>query len=801
MGDLSKKQLSERDICTKFITPALVTSGWNIDTQVREEVSFTDGRIYVRGKIHKRGKQKRADYILYYKPNIPIAIIEAKDNNHTIGAGMQQALGYADAKTLDIPFVFSSNGDGFLFHDKTVKLGDIEIKLGLNEFPSPEQLWQKYKAFKGITDDIAPVVAQDYFSDGSNRSPRYYQQNAINRTVEAIARNEDNNRHLLVMATGTGKTYTAFQIIYRLWKSGLKKRILFLADRTALIDQTVRNDFRHFKEAMTVIKHKQIDTAYNIYLALYQGLSDNNADADAYKQFSPEFFDLVIVDECHRGSAREDSKWREILQYFKGATHIGLTATPKETKEVSSSEYFGDALYTYSLKQGIDDGFLAPYKVIKVTLDIDAEGWRPPAGFKDKDGKPVEDRIYNRSDFDRNLIVEGRRKLVAQKITEFLKGSDRFSKTIVFCVDIEHAEGMRKELANANADLVADNSKYVMQITGDNKEGKDQLDAFISPTETYPVIATTSKLMTTGVDAQTCKLIVLDSNIASASEFKQIIGRGTRINEDFKKFYFTIMDFRNVTALFADKDFDGDPVRVKEVGEGDDISDAENETDDTPITDDLTGDEIDFPEPEKPNVTIGDTFEPTGRRRKVTVNGVEVLVIKERVQYLGDDGKIITESLRDYTRKNIRASYASLDSFLTTWKSSDKKRAIVDELEQHGVIFAALNEEIGSAFDPFDLICHIAYEQKPLTRKERAEQVKKRDYFTKYGDLARKVIAALLDKYADDGGLDFENPEIIRLDPINRLGSAKEIFQAFGGKAAYDEAIHALANEIYSLAA
>ena len=797
---MNKKALTERDICTKFITPNLVAAGWNIDTQVREEVGFTDGRIYVRGKIHQRGKQKRADYILYYKPNIPIAIIEAKDNNHTVNAGIQQALGYADAKTLDIPFVFSSNGDAFLFHDKTAKSGNIETELPLNAFPSPEQLWGKYKAFKGITENIAPVVAQDYFSDGSTRSPRYYQQIAINRTIEAIARNEGDNRHLLVMATGTGKTYTAFQIIYRLWKSGLKKRILFLADRTALIDQTVRNDFRHFKEAMTVIKHKQIDTAYNIYLALYQGLSDKNADADAYKQFSPTFFDLVIVDECHRGSARDNSKWREILDYFKGATHIGLTATPKETKEVSSSEYFGDALYTYSLKQGIDDGFLAPYKVIKVTLDIDAEGWRPPAGFKDKDGKLVEDRLYNRSDFDRNLVVEERRQLVAQKITEFLKGSDRFSKTIVFCVDIEHAEGMRKELANANADLVADNSKYVMQITGDNQEGKNHLDAFISPTELYPVIATTSKLMTTGVDAQTCKLIVLDSNIGSPSEFKQIIGRGTRINEDFKKFYFTIMDFRNVTALFADKDFDGDPVRVKEVGEEDDISDAENETDNTTITDDLTGDEVVFPEPEKPDVTI-DVFPPETRRRKVTINGVEVTVIKERVQYLGDDGKIITESLRDYTRKNIRASYASLDSFLTSWKLSDKKRAIVEELEQHGVIFAALNEEIGSAFDPFDLICHIAYEQKPLTRKERAEQVKKRDYFTKYGDLARKVIAALLDKYADDGGLDFENPEIIRLDPLNRLGSPVEIIRAFGGKEAYDAAIHALANEIYSLAA
>jgi type I restriction enzyme R subunit len=799
---MNKKALSERDICTKFITPNLVAAGWNIDTQIREEVGFTDGRIYVRGKVHRRGKQKRADYILYYKPNIPIAIIEAKDNNHTVSAGMQQALGYADAKTLDLPFVFSSNGDAFLFHDKTVKSGNIETEIPINAFPSPEQLWQKYKAFKGITDEVESVVAQDYYSDGSNRSPRYYQQIAINRTVEAIARKDGDNRHLLVMATGTGKTYTAFQIIYRLWKSGLKKRILFLADRTALIDQTVRGDFRHFKEAVTVIKHKQIDTAYNIYLALYQGLSDNNADADAYKQFSREFFDLVIVDECHRGSARDNSKWREILDYFSGATHIGLTATPKETKEVSSSEYFGDPLYTYSLKQGIDDGFLAPYKVIKVTLDIDAEGWRPPKDFKDKEGKPVEDRIYNRSDFDRNLIVEERRQLVAQKITEFLKGSDRFSKTIVFCVDIEHAEGMRKELANANADLVAANSKYVMQITGDNKEGKDQLDAFISPTETYPVIATTSKLMTTGVDAQTCRLIVLDSNIGSMTEFKQIIGRGTRINEDFKKFYFTIMDFRNVTALFADKEFDGDPVRVKDVGEHDDISNAENETDETPVTDELTGDEVDFPEPEKPDISI--LSEDPAKyhfRRKVTVNGVEVLIIKERVQYLGEDGKIITESLRDYTRKNIRASYASLDSFLSSWKAADKKRAIVEELEQHGVIFAALQEEIGSAFDPFDLICHIAYEQKPLTRRERAESVKKRDYFTKYGDLARKVITALLDKYADDGGLDFENPEIIRLDPLNRLGSPVEIIRAFGGKAAYDKAIRTLANEIYSLAA
>jgi type I restriction enzyme R subunit len=796
---MDKKSLSERDICTKFITPSIVAAGWDVDTQIREEVGFTDGRIYVRGKIHTRGSQKRADYILYYKPNIPIAIIEAKDNNYSVDAGMQQALGYA--KPLDVPFVFSSNGDGFLFHDKTITSGAIERNLPLSAFPSPEELWQKYKAHKGLSDKIDPIVAQEYFSDGSDRKPRYYQQIAINRTVEAIAKHEGNDRHLLVMATGTGKTYTAFQIIYRLWKSGLKKRILFLADRTSLIDQTVRGDFRHFKDAMTVIKHKQIDTAYNVYLALYQGLSDSN-DTDAYKQFSPEFFDLVVVEECHRGSARENSKWREILEYFKSATHLGMTATPKETKEISSSEYFGDPLYTYSLKQGIDDGFLAPYKVIKVTLDIDAEGWRPPNGFKDKEGNLVEDRIYNRTDFDKNIIVEERRQLVARKITEFLKGSDRFSKTIVFCVDIEHAEAMRRELANANADLVSANSKYVMQITGDNKEGKDQLDAFISPSETYPVIATTSKLMTTGVDAQTCKLIVLDSNIGSMTEFKQIIGRGTRINEDFGKHYFTIMDFRNVTALFADKDFDGDPVRVKETTETEDISDTDNEIDDTPVTDDITGDVIDFPEPQKPDVSIAK--EDLGEyrpHRKVTVNGIEVTVIKERVQYLGDDGKIITESLRDYTRKNVLSTYSSLDAFLTSWKQADRKRAIVEELEQQGVIFAALNEEIGSAFDPFDLICHVAFEQKPLTRKERAEQVKKRDYFTKYGDLARKVIAALLDKYADDGMIDLENPEIIRLDPLSKLGSPMEIIRAFGGKPAYDAAIQSLTEELYRIAA
>ena len=797
---MNKKELSEQDIRTKFITPKIIAAGWDINDQLREAVTFTDGRIYVRGKISVRGDTKFADYILYYKPNIPIAVIEAKNNTFSVGAGMQQALGYA--RTLDIPFVFSSNGDAFLFHDNTVTSGDAQTELPLNQFPSPETLWNKYRAYKNISDEAEAVVSQDYFTDDSERSPRYYQQIAINRTVETIAKNEGNNRHLLVMATGTGKTYAAFQIIYRLWKSGQKKRILFLADRTSLIDQTVRNDFRHFGEAMTIVKNRQIDKAYNIYLALYQGLSDTTEE-DTYKQFSPTFFDLVIVDECHRGSAREDSKWREILEYFHDATHIGLTATPKETKDISSSEYFGEPLYSYSLKEGINDGFLAPYKVIKVTLDVDNNGWRPPPGYEDKNGDVVEDRIYNLTDFDRKLVIEERRRLVAQKVTEFLKGSDRFSKTIVFCVDIEHAEGMYKEFVNTNADLMSKDSRYVMQITGDNLEGKRHLDAFISPTERYPVIATTSKLMTTGVDAQTCKLIVLDSNIGSMTEFKQIIGRGTRINEEHDKHYFTIMDFRNVTALFTDAAFDGDPIRVKNVSEHDDISDTDNERDIDQITDNLTGKPIDFPypQPQVPDISIIDSnLDEVNIRKKVFVNGVEVTIINERVQYLDENNQMISESLHDYTRKNVHANYASLDSFLTSWKGADKKQVIVDQLQSSGVIFSELNETIGRGFDPFDLICHVAFEQKPLTRKERADNVRRRDYFTQYGDLARKVLDSLLDKYADDGLLDLENPAVITLDPIKRLGTAPEIIRAFGGMPSYEQAIHELTKQLYEAA-
>jgi type I restriction enzyme R subunit len=793
---MNKKSLSERDICTKFITPAIEKSGWDKLTQLLEEVSFTDGKIYVRGKLTARGARKRADYILYYKPNIPIAIIEAKDNKQSVRAGIQQALDYA--KILDIPCVFSSNGDGFIFHDRTATDGNIETELDIDSFPTPEELWQKYKKYKGIeTTEAEKVVAQEYYFDGSGRSPRYYQQIAVNRTVEAIAKGQD--RILLVMATGTGKTYTAFQIIHRLWKSGTKRRILFLADRNALIDQTRRGDFKHFKDKMTVVKHRMIDKSYEVYLALYQGLTGADEQANAYKQFSPEFFDLIVIDECHRGSAKEDSAWREILTYFKKATHIGLTATPKETNEVSNSEYFGEPLYTYSLKQGIDDGFLAPYRVVRVNLNVDAEGWRPTQGKRDKDGNEVEDRVYNRKDFDRNLVIEERTQAVARKLTEFLKGYDRFAKTIVFCTDIDHAERMRFSLYNLNADLVAQNHKYIMQITGDNDEGKRELDNFINPEEIYPVIATTSELMTTGIDAQTCKIIVLDTEIKSMTKFKQIVGRGTRINEEFGKMYFTILDFRNVTDLFADKEFDGDPIRIKPVTEDTDLSGIieEEENFETPIIDEETGEKIElkpeirYPEPQTPTSKVN---EP---RQKVYVNGVDVSVLISREMYFDNNGKPITTSLKDHTKKLIKGQYASLDDFLNRWNSLDKKEIIIKELEDQGVLVEALRDAVNHEVDLFDLICHVAFEQPPLTRKERANNVKKRDYFTKYGEQARKVLETLLDKYADEGVTNIENMDILKVKPLTDYGSPLEIIKKFGTKNKYIEAVRELEQELY----
>lgn len=789
----SKKELSERDICTKYIQPALEKAGWNPLTQIREEVSFTDGRIYVKGNLTSRGKRKRADYILYHKPNIPIAIIEAKDNKHSVKAGIQQGLVYAEI--LDIPSVYSSNGDGFYEHDRTCTDGNIERELSLGEFPSPQTLWQRYKKYKGIiTEEQERITTQDYFFDGSGRTPRYYQTCAINRTVEAIAKGQD--RILLTMATGTGKTYTAFQIIHRLWKSKTKKRILFLADRNALIDQTKRGDFRHFKDKMTVIKQKRIDKSFEIYLALYQGLTDYDEDKDAYREFSPEFFDLIVIDECHRGSAKVDSAWREILKYFKTSTHIGLTATPKETETISSTEYFGDPIYTYSLKQGIQDGFLAPYKVLRIGLNVDLEGWRPEQGKTDKQGLLVDDRIYNRKDFDESLVIDERTQTVAGKVTELLKKTNRFDKTIIFCVDIDHAQRMRAAIANENSDLMVQNSKFVMQITGDNEEGKMELDNFINPEEKYPVVATTSKLMTTGIDAQTCKLIVLDSNIGSMTEFKQIIGRGTRINEEFGKTFFTIMDFRNVTDLFADPDFDGDPVRVKEISENDEIESPEDEAD---TGDDLTGEDgediIFYPSVSPEIIAGGHIVAET--REKYYVNGVNVAVLNERIQYMDGNGKLITGSLRDYTKQKVREQYQSLDDFLNKWHQTDKKRAIIEELTEQGIIFENLKEAINKEMDVFDLICHTAFDQPPLTRAERANNVKKRDYFSKYGEQARNVLEALLEKYADKGIENIEDMKILKVNPLHQFGSPLEIVKLFGGKKQYLKALTELENEIY----
>jgi len=605
------------------------------------------------------------------------------------------------------------------------------------------------------------------------------------------------------MATGTGKTYTAFQIVHRLWKSGAKKRILFLADRTALIDQTRRGDFKHFKDKMTVVKKRQVDKSFEIYLALYQGLSGNEEEANIYKQFSPGFFDLIIIDECHRGSSKEDSNWREILKYFDQATHIGLTATPKETNEASNSEYFGNPVYTYSLRQGIDDGFLAPYRVVRVALNIDAEGWRPEQGKTDKNGDEVEDRIYNRRDFDKKLVIDERTEAVAAKLTEFLKGYDRYAKTIVLCVDIDHAERTRMALAKLNPDLMADNYKYIMQITGDNDEGKRELDNFINPEERYPVIATTSELMTTGVDAQTCKVIVLDANINSMTKFKQIIGRGTRINEEYGKLYFTILDFRNATDLFADPAFDGDPIRIKPVTEEADLGTVieEEEIITDPIIDEQTGKEIliempdiRYPEEETPEHTL---MEP---RAKVYVNGVDVSILVVRELHFDQHGRPITTSLKDYTKEIIQEQFASLDDFLTKWKSADRKEAIIAELVEQGVMVDALYEAVDKQVDLFDLICHVAYDQPPLTRKERANNVKKRNYFTKYGEQVRKVLEALLEKYADEGIENMESMEVLTIPPINEFGSLTEIIKQFGSRDQYMQAVKELENELYQTA-
>lgn len=810
---MNKRGLSERDICTKFITPALRSAGWDEMLQIREEVSFTRGRIIVRGKLVTRGRVKRADYILYYKPNIPIALIEAKDNARSVGDGIQQALGYAE--TLNIPFVFSSNGDGFVLHDRTGASNPREVTLALDAFPSPADLWARYRAWKGLDAEAEKIVLQDYYDDGSGKTPRYYQVNAVNTAIEAIAKGQD--RVLLVMATGTGKTYTAFQIIWRLWKAGRKKRILFLADRNVLIDQTMVNDFRPFGGAMAKLstnaktierqdgsseeltlaldRKRRIDTAYEVYLGLYQAITGPEERQKLYREFSPDFFDLIVIDECHRGSAAEDSAWREILEYFSSATQIGLTATPKETKYVSNIAYFGDPVFSYSLKQGISDGFLAPYKVVKVHIDRDVQGYRPEMGQLDRYGDEVEDRIYNTKDFDRTLVIDDRTKLVAQKVTRFLKESgDRYQKTIAFCVDQEHAARMRQALVNENADLVAENSRYVMRITGNDAEGQAQLGNFIDPESTWPVIVTTSRLLSTGVDAQTCRLIVLDREVGSMTEFKQIVGRGTRVHEDTRKFYFTLIDFRGATSHFADPDFDGEPVQIYEPKEDEPIDPPE-----APPTD-----EEGKPLPEAPGEgeTIIDNpglpeTPPGGPRRKIYVDGIGATIIAERVEYLDESGRLVTESLRDFTKQALRKRFASLDDFLRSWNASERKQAILDELEAEGLPLDPIVEELGKDLDPFDLICHVAFDAKPLTRRERAENVKKRDVFTKYGPQARAVLNALLAKYADEGVLNLDDANVLRIAPFSSLGTPIELVRAFGGKPGFEKAVQELQSEIY----
>ena len=805
MAELNLSNLTEADIITKCVMPAILNAGWDNTTQIRQEVKLRDGKVIVRGKVAARRTVKSADIVLYHKPGIPLAVIEAKANKHEIGKGMQQGIEYA--RLLDVPFVFATNGDGFIFRDATAAEGEcLEKQITLDDFPSPAELWQKFCLWKGYTQAQLPVITQDYYDDGSGKSPRYYQLQAINKTIEAVSNGQ--NRVLLVMATGTGKTYTAFQIIWRLWKSKNKKRILFLADRNILVDQTKNNDFQPFGTAMTKVSGRTIDPAYEIHLALYQAITGPEEDQKAFKQVAPDFFDLIVIDECHRGSASEDSAWREILDYFSSATQIGLTATPKETHEVSSTDYFGDPVYVYSLKEGIEDGFLTPYKVVRVDIDVDLQGWRPTKGQTDLNGEVIDDRIYNQKDFDRTMVIDERTELVARTITDYLKRTNPMDKTIVFCNDIDHAERMRRALVNLNPEQVKKNDKYVMKITGDDEIGKAQLDNFINPKKPYPVIATTSELMTTGVDAKTCKLVVLDQNIQSMTKFKQIIGRGTRIDERYGKLWFTILDFKKATELFADERFDGIPEKVMDTTPediADPESDFEEKLEEISEHDDEQVTGVDEPPAPPYQVTDTDDVGPLPEEdekkiRKFHVNGVAVGVIAQRVQYYDADGKLVTESFKDYTRKTLLKEYASLDDFTRKWQDADRKEAIIHELEQQGIIWEVLAEEVGKDLDPFDMLCHVVYGQPPLTRKERAENVRKRNYFTKYSEAAQAVLDNLLDKYADAGVQEIESIQVLKLKPFDSMGTLPEIIKTgFGDRNGYNQALSELENEIYQL--
>lgn len=777
------KKLTEEDIKFRYITPALGISGWKKD-QILLEYFFTNGQVLVRGNIVRRGRRKKADYLLTHQDGqLPLAIIEAKDSTHSIGAGMQQAMEYAEI--LDIPFAYSSNGDGFLEHDYFT---GAETELSLDQFPTESELWARYCKGKGFDNKQEKILTEPYHYDiFAQKKPRYYQRIAIDKTLEEIGKGR--NRLLLVMATGTGKTFVAFQIIWKLLKTKTVNRVLYLADRNILIDQTMQQDFHPLEKIMIKVQDRKLDSSYEVYMSLYHQLAGEDG-SEPFRQFKRDFFDLIIVDECHRGSAKEESQWRRILDYFNTAIHIGMTATPKETKEVSNITYFGDPIYTYSLKQGIDDGFLAPYKVIRIGLDKDLEGWRPYKGQVDVNGNLIEDREFNITDYDRNLVIDERTQAVANRITKWLIANGRFSKTIVFCVDIEHAERMRQALINENTDLVEKNPRYVMRITGDNDEGKAQLDYFIDVNEKFPSLVTTSKLMSTGVDVKTCKLIVLDNNINSMTEFKQIIGRGTRLYPEYGKEYFTIMDFRNVSRLFADDAFNGPPVVIIDANDGGEKWNPD-ETADYSSTD----------ETENPDIPV--TFEPPQGNepiQKYRVSGVHVEIINERVQYYDNDGKLITESIKDYSKRNILDQYATLDSFLSVWSGAEKKQAIIEELQDRGVLLDALRSESKNNVDDFDLILHIAYDQKPLTKQERVDRVKKRGYLFKYSKVCQEVLSALLDKYMDEGISELEDTRVLNNSPFIQIGSPPYIAMLFGGKSNYLEAVKKLEEEIYVLA-
>lgn len=781
---LDKKQMTEEDIKLHYITPAIQAS-WGLE-RITMETRITDGRINLRGNLVARGTPKKADYVIYLAPNKPIAIIEAKDNNHSVSYGLQQAKTYASM--MDIPFAYSSNGDGFQEYDF---LTGEERTLPLDGFPSPKDLTVRWESGtnngNGISINEKKVIHQPYYSSQSTYPPRYYQQNAINRTVEAIARGQE--RILLVMATGTGKTYTAFQIVYRLLKSGLKRKVLYLADRNNLVDQSIDQDFKPLEKTIHKVNFSKDDpttiTSYEVYFSLYQqlaGSSDDSGDSEQEDEavsrlaelFQPNFFDLIIVDECHRGSAKKDSNWRRILDYFSTATQIGMTATPKETKYISNIDYFGDPIYTYSLREGIDDGFLAPFKVINVKTNI-GEGWRPYKGQLDKFGHPIEDRIYTNRDFDYTIILEDRVYEVAREITEYLKSTDRMQKTIVFCANENHAERMRTALTNLNADMCQVNSDYVVRITGSDIYGKSKLDYFISVSAPYPVIATTSRLLSTGADCKMTKLIVLDEMISSMTEFKQIIGRGTRLREKDGKTHFTVMDFRNVTRLFADPDWDG-PIEI------DDGYDSEHPTG--------SKDTGDTPPADPP---------PAAGKCIVDESGCQVQVLGKIVSVYDADGKLLRqESIVDYTKSNILGQYASLDNFVLRWTAEEKKAAIRELLNKQGIDLEQMKaEQAMSDVDDFDFICHVAFDKKPLTRRERANNVKKRDFLSKYSGAAREVLEALLEKYMNTGIYEIEKTEVLQIDPFKKFGKPSKIASYFGGKKGYLQAVKELEEELY----